>query len=108
MSALSHGLPIVFIPRSANNPVHAIRCVELGVGLIVKSPGRVPSYLEYQGAEFSPRAIRAAVRELIENPEYRQNARRLREEIASLPAPEKVVELLVKLAVERVPQTVSA
>jgi UDP:flavonoid glycosyltransferase YjiC (YdhE family) len=105
MSALSHGLPIVFIPRSANNPAHALRCAELGVGVIIKTPDQFPSYLDHRAIEFSHQAIRGAVRELLENPAYRRNARRLRNEIMSLPAPEKVIQLITKLAVEQAPRS---
>lgn len=107
MSALSHGLPVLVIPLSAQHPLHARRCADLGVGLVVRRRGQFKVHFDYQPPELSPQAVRDAVQELLQNPSYRQNARRLREEIMSLPGPERAVELLTKLAVERAPQLAS-
>jgi UDP:flavonoid glycosyltransferase YjiC (YdhE family) len=90
-AALDHGLPLVNIPIGADQPENAARCAALGVGVTVGPDER------------TPRAIRAAVREVLANPTYRANAERLRAEMAALPGPEHAVALLERLAAERRP-----
>jgi UDP:flavonoid glycosyltransferase YjiC (YdhE family) len=99
LSALSKGLPLLLIPLSADQPFHAMRCASLGVALVIKQHGQFDAYLHdrYYG-ELSAEAIRNAVRELLQNPAYRQSAQRIREEMMSLPGPERAVELITKLA----------
>ena len=53
--------------------------------------------------ERSAEAIRAAVREVMVNPSYRQKAEQVRAEMAALPGPEHAVTLLERLAVEKRP-----
>jgi UDP:flavonoid glycosyltransferase YjiC (YdhE family) len=87
--ALSHGVPMVLLPHSADQPDNAVRCTALGVGVVV-------------GAERSPEAIRAAVRRVLSDVSYRMNAHRVRAEIQELPGPEDVVPVLERLAVREV------
>jgi UDP:flavonoid glycosyltransferase YjiC (YdhE family) len=89
--ALSHGLPLVIVPVSADQYVNAKRCTELGVARVVPPGNRTPG------------AIREAVRETLQNPTYRRNAERLRDEMHALPGPEHVVTLLERLARHRAP-----
>lgn len=91
MTALSHGLPMVIIPVSADQPDHARRCEQLGVARTI---GR---------DERTPEAIRGAVRAVLQDPSYRQTAGRFRNEMAGLPGAEQVVGWLERLAVERRP-----
>lgn len=91
MAALTHGLPLVMVPISADQPDNADRCAELGVGR--------PVELEH----LSPRAIRRAVRSVLGDPAYRRRAQTLRDEIRALPGPEHAVRLLERLAAEREP-----
>jgi len=44
-----------------------------------------------------PEAVRAAVRQVLADPSYREAARRVQAEIASLPGPERGVTLLEQL-----------
>jgi len=99
LSALSKGLPLLLIPLSADQPFHAMRCASLGVALVIKQHGQFDAYLydRYYG-ELSAEAIRNAVRELLQNPVYRQRAQRIRQEMTSLPGPERAVELITELA----------
>jgi UDP:flavonoid glycosyltransferase YjiC (YdhE family) len=90
-AALDHGLPLVNIPIAADQPENAARCAALGVGVTIAPDERTPE------------AIRAAVREVLVNPAYRQNAERVRDEMASLPGPEYAVELLARLARDKQP-----
>ena len=100
LAVLMHGLPSLAIPVSATDPYRALRCVATGAGLALNAPGHF-----YTGAlrfpEVSPRSVRDRVRELLDNPEYRANSLRLREEAMALPGPERAVELLMGLASRR-------
>ncbi|MEO8288102.1 MAG: glycosyltransferase [Chloroflexota bacterium] len=89
--ALTHGLPMVIIPVAADQYANAARSAALGVARVVPSDMRTPE------------AIRAAAREVLGNSLYRQNAERLRDEIAALPGMEYAVSLLEQLALERRP-----
>jgi UDP:flavonoid glycosyltransferase YjiC (YdhE family) len=85
MASLSVGLPMLILPLFADQPFHGRRCAEMGVALTL-SP-----------ADASPEAIRAAVRELLEDPAYRARAEEVGREIEALPGEERAVELLADL-----------
>jgi len=104
MSALSCGLPVLVIPLSSHHPFHASRCADLEVGLALRRQGRFKEHLDGRYPVLSSETVRDAVRELLRDPLYRQNAQRLEREIISLPGPGKAVDLLTKLVVTRVPQ----
>jgi len=89
--ALNAGLPMVVIPISADQPYNAACCAALGVGVVIEPDNGTPE------------AIRAAVREVMDNPSYRQKAEQMRDEMAALPGPEHAVTLLERLAVEKQP-----
>jgi UDP:flavonoid glycosyltransferase YjiC (YdhE family) len=91
VAGIAHGLPQVAIPLGADQPDHARRVARLGLGRVV-APG-----------DFSPEAVREAVRAVLADPTYRRNAERLRDEMAALPGPERGVALLERLAAERRP-----
>jgi UDP:flavonoid glycosyltransferase YjiC (YdhE family) len=91
IAALAHGLPLVVVPISADQPENAARCAALGVGRVV------------QAEDATPEAVREAVRAVLADPTYRRNAERVRDEIRSLPGPEHAVALLERLAAERRP-----
>ena len=84
--ALAEGLPMLTIPLGVDQPINAERCLALGVGLRL-----LPE-------EVTAGAVRAAVRQLLDDPGYRSNAQRIRREIESMPAIEGAVEQLEKLA----------
>jgi UDP:flavonoid glycosyltransferase YjiC (YdhE family) len=83
--ALSHGVPLVLLPHTADQPDNAVRCAALGVGVVV-------------GGERSRKAIRDAVRRVLSDASYRANAQRVRSEIVELPGPDEIVPLLERLA----------
>jgi UDP:flavonoid glycosyltransferase YjiC (YdhE family) len=89
--AINHGLPMVIVPVAADQHVNAKRCADLRVARVVPSDNRTPE------------AIREATHEVLHNPIYRRNAKRLRDEMDALPGPEHVVGLLERLARERAP-----
>ncbi len=92
LAALSEGLPLVLLPIGADQPHNAERCDRIGVGRVIAPDRRTPE------------AIREATREVLREPGYREQAQRLRDEMAALPGPENAVELLERLAREKTPQ----
>ncbi len=91
MTSLSKGLPIVFVPLSADQPRNAARFTHLGAGLTV------------QRSELTARSIRGAVIEVLHNPSYRNAALGIAQELQELPGPEYAAELLTRLAREKKP-----
>jgi MGT family glycosyltransferase len=87
MACLDAGVPMVVLPLAGGDQAgNAERCAALGVARVVPS------------AQHTPEAIRDAVRDVLGDPSYRENARRLREQIRGLPGPEQAVGLLERLA----------
>jgi MGT family glycosyltransferase len=71
--ALAEGVPLVIVPIAGDQPYCAQRCQALGVGRVIGP------------AERGAAAIRAAVRAVLGDPSYRQQARHMRDEIRALP-----------------------
>ena len=90
-TALAYGLPMAIMPIAADQPENARRCAALGAARVVASGNRTKE------------AMREAVRIVLQDPRYRQNAERLRDEMAALPGPEYAVALLERLGQERQP-----
>lgn len=90
-AALAHGLPMVVVPITADQPENAARCAALGLGRVVPP------------ADLTPETARQAVLAVLGDPAYRVAAARLRAEIDALPGPERAVALLERLAAERRP-----
>ena len=86
LGALANGLPFVLLPISADQPVNARRCAELGVAL------------ELDVMTATPAAVRDAVTTVLTDPAYRSAAERLRDEIAALPGTASAIERLEALA----------
>jgi UDP:flavonoid glycosyltransferase YjiC (YdhE family) len=91
MACLEHGLPMVAIPLSGDQPSNAARCVAIGAARLVAPDER------------SPENIRTAVLEVLRDPTYRDSATRSQSEMRALPGPAHAVELLEQLAVKRTP-----
>ena len=91
MGALAHGLPMVLIPMGADQPLNAMRCVALGVGLSLDA------------VSVTSDEIREAVSTVLDEPSYRRNAEQLSDEIANLPEPSSALSLLERLAREKQP-----
>jgi UDP:flavonoid glycosyltransferase YjiC (YdhE family) len=96
LTALDHGLPMVIVPVSADQPDNAKRCEQLGVAMVVVPHDRTPE------------AFRNALRDVLRDPRYRQTAQRLRDEMEQLPGPEHTVGWLERLAREKHPLAASA
>ena len=73
MGALTFGRPLVLAPITADQPIHAQRCATLGVGCVV---GAQP---------LDPAEIRRATHAVLDEPSFREAARKLQREIAALP-----------------------
>lgn len=86
LAALAHGLPMLMIPQGANQFGNAERAAELGVAVRL-----LPE-------DVDARRVRAAFGRLLDDPAYRDNARRFAGEIAAMPAPEALVPRLEALA----------
>jgi UDP:flavonoid glycosyltransferase YjiC (YdhE family) len=84
--ALGAGVPMVVVPITADQPYSAERCAALGVGRVIGPEDR------------SAAAIREAAREVLEDPAYRERARRFQAGMQALPGPERMVALLERLA----------
>jgi UDP:flavonoid glycosyltransferase YjiC (YdhE family) len=82
MGVLAAGLPLVLAPQMADQPVHAGRAEAAGAALVLAK------------AELTPEATAAAVRTVLSRPSFRANARRIADQIATLPSPDDVAATL--------------
>jgi MGT family glycosyltransferase len=88
MACLNVGVPMVVIPLAGGDQAgNAERCAALGVARVVAADQRTPE------------VIRAAVRDVLGDAQYRENAGRLQDQIRALPGPESAVSLLAQLPV---------
>ncbi|MEU3624285.1 MGT family glycosyl transferase [Amycolatopsis coloradensis] len=85
LGAIAHGLPMALLPMGADQPHNGDRVTELGLGTVLDV------------IEATPDDIRDAVSSVLREPAYRETARRLRDEVAAYPPPEKTVPLLEAL-----------
>jgi MGT family glycosyltransferase len=94
MAGLRAGLPLVIVPTSWDKPEIALRMVEAGVAVRV------------QPRRCTPQALRAAVDEVLDDPAYREKARRIAEKLAATPGPAGAADHIEALAAGRSPATV--
>lgn len=107
VSVLSHGLPTLTVPVAATDPIRALRCVELNIGLAARLPHIEPLLrnngwlstptLQNGWLPFEADALRQGIQTLLNTPHYRQNAQQLQAELMALPGPEQAVTLLTQL-----------
>jgi MGT family glycosyltransferase len=89
MAGLDAGVPMVVIPLAGGDQAgNANRCVALGMARVVAADQRTPEM------------IRAAVRDVLADPRYGENATRLRDQMRALPGLEQAVRLLEQLPVD--------
>jgi len=86
MTAIAAGVPQLAIPAAMDQPTNAARLVASGAGLRIPRPVA------------NPENVRAAVLELLESGEYRDDAARLRAQLMDRPTPAQVVADLEKIA----------
>jgi len=89
--ALAHGLPLLVLPRGADQFNHAQACVDSGAARRLL-PDQVTAD-----------AVNREVLGLLRQPEQRGHARRLASQIAAMPGPKYAVRLLERLARDRRP-----
>ena len=82
LAALAHGLPMLMLPQGADQFENAQACQEIGAALVLM-PGEV-----------SPDSVRSAVRALLDDPTYAENARRIAAEISTMPTPAAILPIL--------------
>src|SRR5579862_4780810 len=83
--ALAQGVPLVIVPIAGDQPYCAARCQALGVGRVIGPADRTDA------------AIRGAVRTVLGDPCYRDQALHLRDEILALPPAAAAVTALEQL-----------
>ena len=83
LAALANGVQLLLVPQGADQFDNALLCVELGAGRVLM-PGEVVAA-----------AVREGVIALLEEPSFRERAAAIAAEIAALPAPEEIVDVLV-------------
>lgn len=86
LGALSCGLPLLVVPRGADQFYNAERVRVAGAGLTLAP------------TEFASAAVRACVRELLDEPSFRDAAKRIRAEFDAMPDPAAIRPRLVALA----------
>ena len=82
LGALAHGLPQLCLPQAADQFRNAEAGLRAGATLVLGPD------------EVSPRAVRAAVERLLTDPDLRAGADRSAAEIAGMPSPDDVVQVL--------------
>ena len=91
LAALDIGLPLVVAPLIADQFFNAHVLREMRLGLVVPH------------AQLTPASVRAAVDEVLANPLFREQVRRLQAEMHALPDQRHAVELIEQVAAERAP-----
>jgi len=84
IGALAHGVPVVCLPRGADQFTNAEQVMRTGAGITLL-PGQV-----------SVESIRDATRRVIDEPTFAAVARRLSSDIERLPDPSAVLEQLIR------------
>jgi MGT family glycosyltransferase len=85
LGALAHGRPLLAVPQGADQFANAARVVAVGAGVRL-----LP-------ADVSSEGVYAALQRLLGDDRYTAAARRLRDEIAAMPAPSEGVAALARL-----------
>lgn len=86
LAALAYGVPLLLVPIGADQFHNAEGCVASGAGRLLAAE------------DLQPEAVRSEVSLLVECPDYRWAARRIQEEIITMPSPQRVARLLEHLA----------
>jgi MGT family glycosyltransferase len=86
LAALKAGVPLVIVPTEWDRPENAQRVVEAGAGLRI-APDRC-----------TPERLRAAVERVLNEPSFRDNARRLAGLFAQYGGPARAAQLLEELS----------
>jgi MGT family glycosyltransferase len=79
LPALGAGIPQVLVPQGADNFTNATRCIAAGVGR------------RLMPEDLNADSLREAVRTVLDDPSYRDAAKRVAAEIAAMPGPDEVI-----------------
>ncbi len=104
MAAASVGVPVCLMPISADQPLTSVGYASTGaaINLATEVPeGGAWPIIDPERIE--PEAIRQAARQILDNPDYRSAAQRLRDEVEALRSPDVAVELLEQVVKTREP-----
>jgi UDP:flavonoid glycosyltransferase YjiC (YdhE family) len=88
LAAIEHGIPMVVVPFGADQPINARSVQRLGLGLVIDED------------DLTADRLRSAVRSLLDDPSWRGNVGRLRDQGAALPPISEAVRI-----VERAPSS---
>jgi MGT family glycosyltransferase len=94
--ALAAGVPLVVVPLMADQPTNGRLVYQSGAGLLVETDG-AGSPPEAQAGVTAAR-IRSAIRTVLADPSYATAARRVADEMAAMPALDRVAASLVDWA----------
>jgi UDP:flavonoid glycosyltransferase YjiC (YdhE family) len=83
LGVLATGLPMVVVPQGADQSMHADRAANAGAAI------------QLLADDFTPEAVAQAVDTVLSTASYRNNARRIANQIAAMPSPEELVTTLV-------------
>lgn len=81
-AALSHGLPLLLLPRGADQFTTAAACERAGAAIVLRP------------ADVTKENIRTAVDRLLSEPRFSENARQVQDEILSMPVAEEFLRSL--------------
>jgi len=85
LAAAQVGVPMVLVPTTWDKPDNARRVTAAGAGIRLSA------------RRLDAQTLRAAVRQVLREPHYRQAARRLADDLAAAPGPSRAAELLEQL-----------
>ena len=82
LAAIEHGVPMIVVPFGADQPINARSVERLGLGLVIDE------------TDLTADRLRSAVRSLLDEPAWRVNVERVRDEGRTLPSVSVAVEIL--------------
>jgi MGT family glycosyltransferase len=91
LAAAEAGVPVVLVPTTWDKPDNARRVTEAGAGIRLSA------------RKLDAEQLRAAVRQVLYEPRYREAARRLADGLAAAPGPPRAAELLERLVSDKAP-----
>ncbi len=91
MTFLGAGVPMLLVPLAADHPLNAMRLAKMGAAATLRR------------SDLSPDSVRRAVRNLLDNPQYRTAAQKIRSGMLTQPGPDHAAALLEQLARDRRP-----
>jgi UDP:flavonoid glycosyltransferase YjiC (YdhE family) len=95
MAALDNGLPMVFLPMSADQGLGAQRGSELGVGLSMATHFYEDEQVPHLGPDdLDPARLRSKVDRVLDEPEFASAARGIQSELEGMPGADHAVALV--------------